>query len=303
MSHWALPSPVISSDRAPGPRSPGNAQGHSRRADTPTRRARASNSLPVIRPPASRSWPRPASRAASSEHCKCRLRLRIRLRCLVRTARLPHTLEQTRAARDGSAEARTSAMKVLGTRRPTLSRLAGGNGASLCDRRSSSEAARSRIRPTLSQKSPSRPDAVPRCGPSAASLGTQALTAPLGWAVTCSRPQWRPWFPSTGTLARDHCTRRRKEDLYVRPEGACLGVPEVQAHHLVERRTAAPDHLPESRQPWLRFQHPATVPSLVLSSSYGSGGRGPTSDMCPRSTFQSCGSSSRLVRRRIRPPR
>ena len=37
------------------------------------------------------------------------------------------------------------------------------------------------------------------------------------------------------------------------------------------------------------------------STSKGSGGRGPTSDMSPRSTFQNCGSSSRLVFRRNRP--
>ena len=37
------------------------------------------------------------------------------------------------------------------------------------------------------------------------------------------------------------------------------------------------------------------------STSKGSGGRGPTSDMSPRSTFQNCGSSSRLVLRRNRP--
>src|SRR5260370_4073382 len=37
------------------------------------------------------------------------------------------------------------------------------------------------------------------------------------------------------------------------------------------------------------------------SSSYGSAGRGPTSDMSPRSTFQSWGSSSRLGRRRMCP--
>src|SRR5712691_7097947 len=37
---------------------------------------------------------------------------------------------------------------------------------------------------------------------------------------------------------------------------------------------------------------------LYSSTSYGSGGRGPTSDISPRRTFQSCGSSSRLVLRR-----
>src|SRR5918993_1187918 len=37
------------------------------------------------------------------------------------------------------------------------------------------------------------------------------------------------------------------------------------------------------------------------SSSYGNGGRGPTRDMSPLSTFHSCGNSSRLVLRRNRP--
>ena len=41
--------------------------------------------------------------------------------------------------------------------------------------------------------------------------------------------------------------------------------------------------------------------ALVLLHLVGSGGRGPTSDMSPRSTFQNCGSSSRLVLRR-KPP-
>src|SRR5690349_3085973 len=40
---------------------------------------------------------------------------------------------------------------------------------------------------------------------------------------------------------------------------------------------------------------------LYWSTSYWSGGRGPTSDIVPHSTFQSCGSSSRLVFRRKRP--
>src|SRR5881296_267994 len=41
--------------------------------------------------------------------------------------------------------------------------------------------------------------------------------------------------------------------------------------------------------------------SLYSTSSYGSGGRGPISDISPRSTFHNCGSSSRLVFRRRRP--
>ena len=42
---------------------------------------------------------------------------------------------------------------------------------------------------------------------------------------------------------------------------------------------------------------------LYCCSSYGSGGRGPTRDISPISTFQSWGNSSRLVRLRIRPIR
>ena len=57
---------------------------------------------------------------------------------------------------------------------------------------------------------------------------------------------------------------RREEDLDVGPEGARPGVPEIEAHHLVEGRAAAPDHLPESREPRLGLEDPAPMPGLVL---------------------------------------
>ena len=41
--------------------------------------------------------------------------------------------------------------------------------------------------------------------------------------------------------------------------------------------------------------------SVYCATSEGTGGRGPTRLMSPMNTFQSCGSSSRLVRRRNRP--
>ena len=79
------------------------------------------------------------------------------------------------------------------------------------------------------------------------------------------------------------------------------GVAQVEAHHLVERRAAAARDLPEPGDARLGLEHAAQCQGWYCSTSYGSGGRGPTSDMSPRSTFQNCGSSSRLVLRRKRP--
>ena len=43
-----------------------------------------------------------------------------------------------------------------------------------------------------------------------------------------------------------------------------LRVSEIEPHHFVERRAAASRHLPESRDPGLRFEDAAAVPGLVL---------------------------------------
>src|SRR5438445_13740213 len=58
------------------------------------------------------------------------------------------------------------------------------------------------------------------------------------YSLTATPPSISSTAPSasTGTLPRDDCRGRRQEDLEIVPEGARPGVPEVQAHHLVEGR-------------------------------------------------------------------
>src|SRR5207244_7754973 len=81
------------------------------------------------------------------------------------------------------------------------------------------------------------------------------------------RPPRHPALPrpaSTGTLPRDHRGGRHQEDLDIGPERARPGVPEVEAHYLVEGRATAPRHLPESCNPRLGFQDATAVPGPVL---------------------------------------
>src|SRR2546427_7909755 len=80
-------------------------------------------------------------------------------------------------------------------------------------------------------------------------------------------PPRHPALPrpaSTGTLPRDHRGGRHQEDLDIGPERARPGVPQVEAHHLVEGRATAPIHLPESCNPRLGLQDPSAMPGLVL---------------------------------------
>src|SRR3989441_2689849 len=60
-----------------------------------------------------------------------------------------------------------------------------------------------------------------------------------------------------------------------------------------------PDTCQSPVSPGLASRMRRRCQGLYCASSYGSGGRGPTSDMSPRSTFHSWGSSSRLVLRSI----
>src|SRR5881628_3921371 len=106
---------------------------------------------------------------------------------------------------------------------------------------------------------------------------------------------------STRTLARDDGRRRGKENLDVGPEGTPAGVAEVEAYHLVEGGTAPARDLPESGDSRFGFDESPPVPELVLDELVRKRGRGPISDISPRSTFHNCGSSSRLVFRRRRP--
>ena len=69
----------------------------------------------------------------------------------------------------------------------------------------------------------------------------------------------------------------------------------------VELRQVAALDLPQSGDPRLHREAPAVPDVVRRRPRRGSGGRGPTRLISPTRTFQSCGSSSRLDRRRKRP--
>ena len=78
-------------------------------------------------------------------------------------------------------------------------------------------------------------------------------------------------------------------------------VLDVEPEPLVEIRLAPALYLPEAGDARHDLE-PVRVPKLyVLGAEEVS--RGPTSDISPLTTLMSCGSSSRLVCRRIRPTR
>ena len=88
-------------------------------------------------------------------------------------------------------------------------------------------------------------------------------------------------------------------DLQVEAHRPVLDVVEVVLDSLLERRVAAPAvHLRPARQPaftlWRSMY--CGMRCLNCATKCGRSGRGPTIDMSPRSTFQSCGSSSRFDR-------
>src|SRR5215204_5252660 len=61
----------------------------------------------------------------------------------------------------------------------------------------------------------------------------------------------------------DHGARRREQDAEVLPHGVILGVAQVEAHHVVERGTAASGHLPQAGDAGLGVKNAATMPHLV----------------------------------------
>ena len=99
-------------------------------------------------------------------------------------------------------------------------------------------------------------------------------------------------------------TQGQPHDLEVEPQRPVLDVVEVVLDALLDRGVAAPavDLRPAGEAGLhLVAQHVLRDPLLELLDEERPLGRGPTSVMSPRSTFQNCGSSSRLVRRRKRP--
>src|SRR4051812_19463240 len=69
---------------------------------------------------------------------------------------------------------------------------------------------------------------------------------------------------SARALSRNHGLRGREEDLDIHPERVRPGISEIEADHFIERRTASPCNLPESRDSGLGLQHAPAMPRLIL---------------------------------------
>src|SRR5438128_96008 len=114
-------------------------------------------------------------------------------------------------------------------------------------------------------------------------------------------------LPSAGAAlvearpAEDH-RGRAQEDLQVERERAVLDVVEVELDPLRPRQRSAPVDLGPARDPGLDRQAP-TLARRVLGDLRGSVGRGPISDISPRSTLTRFGSSSSEPRRSHAPTR
>ena len=105
----------------------------------------------------------------------------------------------------------------------------------------------------------------------------------------------------TGAAAGNHCFGSLHQNLQIEPGRAIARIAQIQANHVVESDAAAALHLPEPRDSRLRFEQTAAMPGGIGLHFVGTGGRGPTSDISPRSTLMNCGNSSRLVRRKKLP--
>ena len=104
-----------------------------------------------------------------------------------------------------------------------------------------------------------------------------------------------------GAAAREHGRDRLQQDRQVERQRPVLEVEEVEVHEVVEVELRAPGDLPQAGDP-REHQVALAVPVLEHRRSRAAGsGRGPTSDISPRSTLTSCGSSSSEKRRSRRP--
>jgi hypothetical protein len=63
--------------------------------------------------------------------------------------------------------------------------------------------------------------------------------------------------------------RRLAQDLEIEPDRLLSDVPEIQANHFIERRSAAAVHLPETRYSRLGFEDPSSVPQRVFFEFIG----------------------------------
>ena len=109
-------------------------------------------------------------------------------------------------------------------------------------------------------------------------------------------------LPLVGTTATDHDRQRPQHQPYVLPQAPVHYVQVVELHHLLERDPRPTEHLPVPGDP-RREVEASSRPALDVLVLGRDQGRGPTRLISPRTTFQSCGSSSRLDRRSQRPMR
>src|SRR5438876_232036 len=103
-------------------------------------------------------------------------------------------------------------------------------------------------------------------------VGAHAAQNSRGWRDRAVVARWRESLrgvASAGAFSRNDGGRCREQDLDVCPERARPCVPEVETHHLVERRTAAAGDLPQSGNPGLYVEKAAAVPRLVLLELVG----------------------------------
>jgi len=87
---------------------------------------------------------------------------------------------------------------------------------------------------------------------------------------------------------------REPQNTKVPPDGPRGDVEIVQALHLLECQFASARDLQSPVMPGRTSNRRCADPSIALDSA-GMNGRGPTRDMSPRNTLNSCGASSRLV--------
>ncbi len=158
------------------------------------------------------------------------------------------------------------------------------------------------------------PGSAARSSPAAPARRSQTTTtsASSGTRGGCGRGSGPS---SRGRRRRPQRTRSRRVPL-VRPEqhaaASAAGARgrgratscarrHVHVERLAERRVGARGHLPEAGHARPGRGSARSGAAAKCSISYGRHGRGPTSDMSPRRTLKSCGSSSRLVFRSQRP--
>ena len=101
----------------------------------------------------------------------------------------------------------------------------------------------------------------------------------------------------SNALAPDYPAKGHEENLDIQSKRPVVDVPDIQLELLLPGQGVAPIHLRPARDSGAHLV-PARLASANRSRYRISKGRGPTRLMSPWSTFQSSGSSSRLVDRK-----